>query len=67
MKPTMEEAIKVVSEIAEVMTEELNKAKERYDNGTAHDLRTTIKAIKLIEGTLVMRNALLTQLTGESV
>ena len=67
MKTTMEEAIKVVSEIAEVMTEEYKKAKERYDNRTAHDLLITIEAIKLIEGNLVMRNEPLTQSAGEAV
>lgn len=61
MKTKMEEAIKVVSELKEVMTESLNQAKERYDNREAKDLRTMIKAVKLVEGTLVMRNEPLTQ------
>ena len=64
MKTKMEEAIKVVSELKEVMTESLNQAKERYDNREAKDLRTMIKAVKLVEGTLVMRNEPLTQSTG---
>ena len=67
MKTKMEEAIKVVSELKEVMTESLNQAKERYDNREAKDLRTMIKAVKLVEGTLVMRNEPLTQSTGETV
>jgi len=67
MKTKMEEAIKVVNELKEVMTENLNKAKERYDNREAKDLRTMIKAVKLVEGTLVMRNEPLTQSTGETV
>ena len=61
MKTKMEEAIKVVNELKEVMTENLNKAIERYDNLEAKDLRTMIKAVKLVEGTLVMRNEPLTQ------
>jgi len=61
MKTKMEEAIKVVNELKEVMTENLNKATERYDNLEAKDLRTMIKAVKLVEGTLVMRNEPLTQ------
>ena len=61
MKTKMEEAIKVVSELKEVMTESLNQAKERYDNLEAKDLRTMIKAVKLVEGTLVMRDQPLTQ------
>ena len=61
MKTKMEEAIKVVNEIKEVMTESLNKATERSSNLEAKDLRTMIKAIKLVEGTLVMRNEPLTQ------
>ena len=65
MKTKMEEAIKVVSELKEVMTESLNQAKERYDNREAKDLRTMIKAVKLVEGTLVMRNEPLTQSAGE--
>lgn len=64
MKTKMEEAIKVVNELKEVMTESLNQAKERYDNLEAKDLRTMIKAIKLVEGTLVMRNEPLTQPVG---
>jgi len=67
MKTKMEEAIKVVSELKEVMTESLNQAKARYDNLEAKDLRTMIKAVKLVEGTLVMRNEPLTQSTGETV
>ena len=67
MKTKMEEAIKVVSELKEVMTESLNQAKERYDNLEAKDLRTMIKAVKLVEGTLVMRNEPLTQSAGEAV
>jgi hypothetical protein len=67
MKTKMEEAIKVVSEIKEVMTVGLNQAKARYDNLEAKDLRTMIKAVKLVEGTLVMRNEPLTQSTGETV
>tara|TARA_R110000782_G_scaffold148137_1_gene240877 strand:- start:222 stop:425 length:204 start_codon:yes stop_codon:yes gene_type:complete len=67
MKTKMEEAIKVVSELKEVMTESLNQAKERYDNREAKDLRTMIKAVKLVEGTLVMRNEPLTQSAGEAV
>jgi hypothetical protein len=61
MKTKMEEAIKVVNELKEVMTESLNQAKERYDNLEAKDLRTMIKAVKLVEGTLVMRDQPLTQ------
>ena len=64
MKTKMEEAIKVVSELKEAMTESLNQAKARYDNLEAKDLRTMIKAVKLVEGTLVMRNEPLTQSTG---
>ena len=67
MKTKMEEAIKVVNELKEVMTENLNKATERYDNLEAKDLRTMIKAVKLVEGTLVMRNEPLTQSAGEAV
>ena len=67
MKTKMEEAIKVVSELKEVMTESLNQAKERYYNREAKDLRTMIKAVKLVEGTLVMRNEPLTQSAGEAV
>jgi len=67
MKTKMEEAIKVVSELKEVMTESLNQAKERYDNREAKDLRTMIKAVKLVEGTLVMRNEPLTQSAGETI
>jgi len=67
MKTKMEEAIKVVNELKEVMTESLNKATERYDNLEAKDLRTMIKAVKLVEGTLVMRNEPLTQSAGEAV
>lgn len=67
MKTKMEEAIKVVSELKEVMTESLNQAKERYDNLEAKDLRTMIKAVKLVEGTLVMRNEPLTKSAGEAV
>lgn len=67
MKTKMEEAIKVVSEIKEVMTVGLNQAKARYDNLEAKDLRTMIKAVKLVEGTLVMRNEPLTQSTGEAL
>ena len=67
MKTKMEEAIKVVNELKEVMTESLNQAKERYDNREAKDLRTMIKAVKLVEGTLVMRNEPLTQSAGEAV
>jgi hypothetical protein len=67
MKTKMEEAIKVVSEIKEVMTVGLNQAKARYDNLEAKDLRTMIKAVKLVENTLVMRNEPLTQSTGETV
>ena len=64
MKTKMEEAIKVVSELKEVMTESLNQAKERCDNLEAKDLRTMIKAVKLVEGTLVMRDQPLTQPVG---
>jgi len=67
MKTKMEEAIKVVNELKEVMTDSLNQAKERYDNLEAKDLRTMIKAVKLVEGTLVMRNEPLTQSTGETI
>ena len=67
MKTKMEEAIKVVNELKEVMTERLNQAKERYDNREAKDLRAMIKAVKLVEGTLVMRNEPLTQSAGEAV
>jgi len=67
MKTKMEEAIKVVSELQAVMAESLNQAKERCDNLEAKDLRTMIKAVKLVEGTLVMRNEPLTQSTGETV
>jgi hypothetical protein len=67
MKTKMEEAIKVVNELKEVMTESLNQAKARYDNLEAKDLRTMIKAVKLVEGTLVMRNEPLTQSAGEAV
>jgi hypothetical protein len=67
MKTKMEEAIKVVSEIKEVMTVGLNQAKARYDNLEAKDLRTMIKAVKLVENTLVMRNEPLTQSTGEAL
>ena len=64
MKTKMEEAIKVVNELKEVMTESLNQAKERCDNLEAKDLRTMIKAVKLVEGTLVMRDQPLTQPVG---
>lgn len=67
MKTKMEEAIKVVNELKEVMTDSLNQAKERYDNREAKDLRTMIKAVKLVEGTLVMRNEPLTQSAGETI
>ena len=67
MKTKMEEAIKVVSEIKEIMTVGLNQAKARYDNLEAKDLRTMIKAVKLVENTLVMRNEPLTQSTGEAL
>jgi len=64
MKTKMEEAIKVISELQEVMTESLRQAKERHDNLEAKDLRTMIKAVNLAKGTLVMRDEQLTQPVG---
>jgi hypothetical protein len=64
MKTKMEEAIKVISELQEVMTESLRQAKERHDNLEAKDLRAMIKAVNLAKGTLVMRDEPLTQPVG---
>jgi endonuclease V-like protein UPF0215 family len=67
MKTKMEEAIKAVVELKEVMADKLSQAKERGDNLEARELRAVIAGIEFAEGTLIIRNEPLTQTAGETI
>jgi hypothetical protein len=65
MKTELEDAIELVANLQDVMTEAFVLAKNRHDNLKAKELRSVVEGIQLAKDALVQRYEITTQSAGE--
>ena len=64
MKTELEDAIELVENLQEVMTEAFVVAKNKHDNLKAKELRSVVEGIQLAKDALVQRHEITTQPVG---